>query len=138
MTYQYILNMVRDTAEAVNPTGHFSHGRNSDAANNPELPYPHIHLYPFNRTSEPNDHYKKTAPLLMYFVEADTGEQDAEEREGIISRMDTLCTAFIDRLITDFENDVEFTNIQDEPQYQILEGVSGYSLSLTVRGIVSC
>jgi hypothetical protein len=57
--------------------------------------------------------------LFFSFVTADSGEQDSEERETIISDMDTLVNLFIEQLKTDYENDVEFTQIKTEPQYQI-------------------
>ena len=138
MTFQQVLDMVRDTANAVNPTGTFIHGRNSDAANAQNLPYPRIHLYPFTQDRAPLDTYKRTSQLLFSFVEKDEGHQDAAKREVIIAAMDVLCQDFIDRLEVDYESDVEFTSIRSEPQYQILEGVSGYSLSMTIKSQVGC
>jgi len=128
--------MVRDTANTVNPTGTFIHGRNSDAANASELPYPRIHLYPFTQDADPLELEKRTTPLLLSFVELDTGEQDGIEREGIINSMDTLKDSFLDSLV-DVHN-VEFTSIKSEPQYQILEGVSGYTLSITIKSQTGC
>ena len=130
--------MVRDTANAVNPTGTFIHGRNSDAANAQSLPYPRIHVYPFTQDRDPNDTYKRTSQLLFSFVEKDEGHQDAAKREVIIAAMDSLSQDFIDRLEVDYETDVEFTAIRSEPQYQILEGVSGYTLSMTIKSQVGC
>jgi hypothetical protein len=138
MTFSQVLNMIRNTANAVNKTGTFIHGRNSDAANNPDLPYPRIHLYPFIQERDPNDDHRRTANLLLSFVEADSGDQDMTERETIISNMDTLVDSFVDQLKTDYENDVEFSQIRTEPQYQILEGVSGYTLQLNIRTQVEC
>jgi len=138
MTFQQVLDMVRNTANAVNPTGTFIHGRNSDAANAQNLPYPRIHLYPFTQDRAPLDTYKRTSQLLFSFVEKDEGHQDAAKREVIIAAMDVLCQDFIDRLEVDYESDVEFTSIRSEPQYQILEGVSGYSLSVTIKSQVGC
>ena len=138
MTFQQVLNMVRTTAKNVNPTGTFIHGRNSDAANAQNLPYPRIHLYPFTQDRAPLDTYKRTSQLLFSFVEKDEGDQDAAKREVIIAAMDVLSQDFIDRLEVDYESDVEFTAIRSEPQYQILEGVSGYSLSITIKSQVGC
>ena len=138
MTFQQILDMVRDTANAVNPTGTFIHGRNSDAANSSSLPYPRIHLYPFPQERSPLDTFKRTTPLLFSFVELDDGTQDESERETIIANMDVLAQSFLDRLELDYETDIEFTSIRTEPQYQILEGVSGYSLSITIKSQVGC
>ena len=138
MTFQQVLDMVRDTAETVNPTGTFVHGRNSDAANAQDLPYPRIHLYPFTQERDPIDDEKRTSNLLMSFVDVDSGEQDAKERETIISNMDVLVDAFIAQLQSDYENSVEFSKIRTEPQYQVLEGVSGYSLELNIKTQVEC
>lgn len=138
MTFQQVLDMVRDAAKAANPTGTFIHGRNSDAANASDLPYPRIHLYPFTQTRDPLEDEKRTTDLLFSFVKQDTGQQDEAERETIISEMDTLVDLFITQLVTDNENDVEFSAIKTEPQYQILEGVSGYTLSLTIKTQVAC
>lgn len=138
MTFSQVLNMVRDTANDVNPTGTFIHGRNSDAANASSLPYPRIHLYPFRQDRDPIETEKRTSTLLFSFVKADTGEQDEEEREAIITDMDALVDSFIDRLIEDYSHSVEFSQITTEPQYQILEGVSGYSLQMIIRTQVSC
>ena len=138
MTFQQVLDMVRDTANAVNPTGTFIHGRNSDAANAQSLPYPRIHVYPFTQDRDPSDTFKRTSQLLFSFVEKDEGHQDAAKREVIIAAMDSLSQDFIDRLEVDYESDVEFTSIRSEPQYQILEGVSGYSLSITIKSQVGC
>lgn len=138
MTFSEVLNMVRDTANAVNPTGTFIHGRNSDAANSSDLPYPRIHLYPFRQDRDPIETEKRTSTLLFSFVKADSGDQDQEERELIITEMDALVDAFIDRMAEDYSHSVEFTQIQTEPQYQILEGVSGYSLQLNIRTQVGC
>ena len=138
MTFQQVLDMVRDTANAVNPTGTFIHGRNSDAANAQSLPYPRIHVYPFTQDRDPSDTFKRTSQLLFSFVEIDAGDQDLAKREVIIAAMDALCDDFIEQIVTDYEHGVEFTAIRSEPQYQILEGVSGYSLSITIKSQVGC
>lgn len=131
MTFQQVLDMIRDAAEKVNPTGTFVHGRNSDAANS-DKPYPKIILYPFRRKRDDGALHIKNASTLMAFVEADSGDQDSDEREGIISRMDTLCEEFLSELESTNDNSVQLTNVEDEPQYQILEGTSGYSLSFNL------
>ena len=130
--------MARDTAKVVNPTGTFVHGRNSDAANSQSLPYPRIHLYPFTQERAPLDTFKRTTPLLFSFVELDEGNQDESERETIIANMDALVQSFLDQLEIDYETDIEFTAIRTEPQYQILEGVSGYTLGFTIKSQVGC
>lgn len=138
MEYLQIIDMLRDTAIAVNPTGSFIHGRNSDAANAPERPYPRIHLYPFTQERDPIDLEKRTTSILMAFVRADTGDNDVAEREVTIDAMSTLCNEFIDRLIEDYDTSVQFASVRTEPLYNVLEGVSGYSLAISLVTIGGC
>ena len=138
MTFQQILDMVRDTAKAVNPTGTFIHGRNSDAANAQSLPYTRIHLYPFTQDYDPTDTHKRTTQLLMAFVDKDSGAQDQAEREDIINRMNILTDEFLANLEVEFVSDVEFSALRSEPQYQVFEGMSGYSFRATIKSQVGC
>lgn len=138
MTFQQTLDAMRDAANAVNPTGHFIHGRNAAAANSSDESYPRIHLYPFIQERDPLDTEARTSDLLFSFVNIDSGAQDEDERETIISEMDVLVDAFLSELETTNENDIEFSSVRTEPQYQILEGVSGYSLNLKIKTRVSC
>ena len=130
--------MVRDTANFVNPNGTFVHGRNSDAANSSDRPYPRIHLFPFTQDRDSIETHKRTTPLLIAFVDTDSGEQDSDEREDIIARMETLLDSFVDKIEDDYATSVEFSRVRTEPQYQILEGTSGYSLSLEIKSQTGC
>ena len=138
MDYQQIINAIRDAANAVNPTGTFIHGRNSDAANRPDAPYPRIHLYPFTQDRQPNDLERRSSSILMAFVKADTGDNDVNEREAIIAEMDALCNAFIDELIEENSDAVQFDSVRTEPQYNVLEGVSGFSLNINMVTVAGC
>jgi len=138
MTFQEIINMIRTTAETVNPTGSFIHGRNSDAANTPEKAYPRIHLYPFKRKRAKNNIHHRTSDLLIAFVKQDSGDNDVEEREEIIAEMDVLCGAFLESLEDVYDTAIQFDDITEEPQYNILEGVSGYALQLRIITINGC
>ena len=138
MDYQQIINAIRNAANAVNPTGTFIHGRNSDAANRPDAPYPRIHLYPFTQDRQPNDLERRSSSILMAFVKADTGDNDVNEREAIIAEMDALCNAFIDELIEENSDAVQFDSVRTEPQYNVLEGVSGFSLSINMVTVAGC
>ena len=138
MDYQQIINAIRDAANAVNPTGTFIHGRNSDAANRPDAPYPRIHLYPFTQDRQPNDLERRSSSILMAFVKADTGDNDVSEREAIIAEMDSLCNAFIDELIEENSDAVQFDSVRTEPQYNVLEGVSEFSLSINMVTVAGC
>jgi len=140
MTFQQTLDMIRDTAKAVNPTGSFVHGRNSDAANaaGEDTDYPRIHLYPFTQDIDPIETHKRKSDLMLSFVSLDSGDQDDDERETIIADAGNLVDSFLDRLVEDYDSSVQFDSIRTEPQYQVLEGVSGYTLSLKISSLVSC
>jgi len=138
MNYQTIVDAIRDTANEVNPTGTFTHGRNSDQANTPEKAYPRINLFPFIQERTPGNLHERKSNLLMYFVKADSGENDMAEREATIAEMQTLVDSFITQLETDFENSMQFDRVRDEPLYNILEGVTGYGLSMDITTSVSC
>jgi hypothetical protein len=74
----------------------------------------------------------------MAFVKADTGDNDVNEREAIIAEMDALCNAFIDELIEANSDAVQFDSVRTEPQYNVLEGVSGFSLSINMVTVAGC
>jgi hypothetical protein len=120
----------------VNATGTFINGRNSDAANIPDAPYPRIHFYPFIQTRSPLDLQQRTSTILMAFVKADTGNNDVLEREEIIGEMGILCDTFVDEL--ESANTLQFESVRTEPLFNVLDGVSGFSLELTIVSIAGC
>lgn len=136
MKYQQVVQLIRDVSEAVNPTGTFIHGRNSDAAAAADRPYPRIVLYPFDTTQQAKDLERKTSTLLMTFVEPDSGENDTLEREGIIGRMDALIDEWLTEL-TD-RNEVELVEVRREQLIYVIEGVTGMSLRLVLAHQDEC
>ncbi len=138
MNYQAIVNAIRDTATSVNPTGTFTHGRGSDQANVPHEHYPRINLYPFTQTRTGANLYTRSTTLLLYFVDLDTGDNDMSEREATIAAMQELVDAFIALLESDFESEIQIGNVKDEPLYNILEGVTGYGLSIDIVTVDEC
>ncbi|MGB0918708.1 MAG: hypothetical protein ACPGU4_14030 [Flavobacteriales bacterium] len=138
MTFLQVLNMVRDTANAVNADGTFVHGRNSEAATKANKPYPRIHLLPFTQQSDPIETHQVRSNMFLQFHKADTGAQDSKEREEILSEMDTLCNAFVGSITENYSKSVQFVTIRTEPQYQVVEGVSGYSLQLEIQTVKGC
>ena len=133
MTFLEILNMVRDTANTVNPTGTFVHGRNSDVAMAFGDPMPLIVLYPFEQRDD-EDNITSEADLTIGFYELDQGEQDTKIHEAQAVRMDNLCREFKDQLKTDFEN--EFT-YRSNPRRGalgtgIIQGLIGFALELSI------
>jgi uncharacterized DUF497 family protein len=136
MKYHQIVSLIRDVSESVNPTGTFIHGRNSDAATAADRPYPRIVLYPFDTNQQGKDLERKTSNLLLTFVEPDSGENITEERETIIGRMDELVTEWLANL-TD-RNAVELVSVRREQLIYVLEGVTGYSLALTIAHQDEC
>jgi hypothetical protein len=138
MTFQQVVDTFRDAALVVSPTGSFIYGRGSDAANISELPYPRIHLLPFTQTRDPLELQKRTTEILMAFVKLDTGENDVAEREQIGADMEALCSEYLAELITTNEATVQFDSIKTEQLFNVYEGVSGYSLQLTIVTIDEC
>lgn len=135
MGYQLIVDCIRDSAEAVNPTGFFVHGRRSDGSLEYNEDFPQIHLYPF--TSNPQDANRNLvfADIVMGFWGQDTPETSPEEREVIIAAMDVLSDSFLNEL-DDYINDepIEISNVRKEPQYRTLSAtLSGYALTFRMK-----
>lgn len=130
--YQTLVNLIRDTAKAVNENGTFVHGRRSDGSLEYDGDFPQIHLYPFNGVIDIQNNYSGTYDVLMAFWEQDSPDTTNEQREEIIAKMDTLCKMFI----LQFDNSVNgvVSNIQVQPQYRTLSAtLSGYALSFRVN-----
>lgn len=133
LIYQNIVDLIRATANAVNPSGTFVHARRSDGSLEYDGDMPQIHLYPFNvRGKEAKD-----ADLLIGFWQQDSPETSNEEREAIISEMDVLSQQFFETL--DETETIEIVNLITEPNYRQLAGtLSGYIGRFTLRGGLSC
>lgn len=132
MSYQAVVNVIRDTANAVNPTGTFTHGRRSDASLEFDGTFPQIHLFPFVGDVDKTNAYTESYSIQMLFCGQDAPDSSNEEREAIIAAMDVLSREFINTL---FDTDgVTMSRIRTEPNYRILSGTtSGYIVSFTLQ-----
>lgn len=132
-TYENVVDLIRNIANAVNPTGTFVHARRSDGSLEYAGEMPQIHLYPFNIRGGDI----KETDLLIAFWEQDSPATSNEEREEIIRQMDVLQRTFIETL-DDYET-VQITNLRAEPQYRQLAGtLSGYAVTFTLSGGIAC
>lgn len=137
MNYQDIVDLIRNVANAINPTGHFMHGRNTDGSLDYDYSFPQIHLLPVQTTYDlPNDIKEHT--LIVMFWEQDSPESSNDEREALIAAMDVLSDTFVN----DLYNNYSYLNISDvlkTPEYRQLAGTaSGYGLSFTITTKIKC
>ncbi len=136
LTYQNIVDLIRDAATVVNPTGTFVHARRSDGSLEYDGAMPQIHLYPFQIKGS-NVNQAVEADLIIGFWKQDSPASSNEEREAIISDMDILQRTFKDTL--DLYDTIELLNFIAEPNYRQLSGtLSGYIIRFTLRGILAC
>lgn len=134
--YQNIVNACR---EAIPNGERFIHGRLIDFSNGYTGTYPLITLLPFtvNDFRSTPDAVFDFANITVGFWKEDRTDTTAEEREAIISEMDTLSDQFIDRLLD--SNKVKISSILKEPQYQMFQGtLSGFAISFRIDIIAPC
>jgi hypothetical protein len=136
MSYQEIVDLIRNVAIIVNPTGHFMHGRRTDGSLDYNEAFPQIHLMPVRTTWDiQNDN--QTNDLVILFWDQDRPETSNLEREAIIAAMDALSDAFIFELYEN--NPVSISNVSKTPEYRQLAGTaSGYGLSFTIISKTIC
>jgi hypothetical protein len=94
--YVDIVNLIRDTANAVNPNGTFFFGRVSDATLSlGDKPFPQIHLYPFS-VAPPDQRFSLdiTDNIRLVFYLQDSPNTSDTDREIIINDADILQRAF--------------------------------------------
>lgn len=130
MTYQTLVNIIRATANYINPTGTFVHGRRSDGSLEYNEAFPQIHLLPVRSEYDYNNANVRHNVILMFWGQ-DSPESSNDEREALISTMDILS----DNFIINFQNvnTYTITNVLKTPEYRQLAGtVSGYGLSFTI------
>lgn len=134
--YQNIVNACR---EAIPNGERFIHGRLIDFSNGYTGTYPLITLLPFtvNDFRSTPDAVFDFANITVGFWKEDRPDTTAEEREAIISEMDTLSDQFIDRLLN--SNQVKISSILKEPQYQMFQGtLSGFAISFRIDILAPC
>jgi len=136
MSYQSIVDLLRNLAYIVNPNGHFMHGRRSDGSLDYDKPFPQIHLLPV-RTQFDIKLDNETQDLIIMFWQQDSPESTNEQREAIIAQMDVLSRNFVAALYD--EDGVSISNVLRTPEYRQLAGtVSGYGVSFTLISKDDC
>lgn len=132
-TYENLVDLIRNIANSVNPTGTFVHARRSDGSLEYDGAMPQIHLYPFTLRGTDT----KETDLLIAFWQQDSPASSNEEREAIIQEMDVLSRTFMETL-DDYET-LEILGFNGEPQYRQLAGtLSGFAVRFTIRGGIDC
>lgn len=136
MNYQDIVDLCRVTANLVNPTGHFVHGRRTDGSLDYDYAFPQIHLLPVQTTFDISNDLK-THQLILFFWEQDSPESSNEEREAKIAAMDILSDLFLFEL---FENQqLNISDVLKTPEYRQLAGTaSGYGISFSLTTKLEC
>lgn len=136
MNYQNLVDIIRNTANLVNPTGLFVHARRTDGSLEYDKNFPQIHLYPVR--SEYNlqgDNVRHN--IILMFWDQDRPETTNDEREAIIAAMDNLSNTFLFALNLDVN--VSLSNILKTPEYrQLAATASGYGLSFTISSKIDC
>lgn len=136
MSYQSIVDLLRNLAYIVNPNGHFMHGRRSDGSLDYDKPFPQIHLYPVRSNPDIANSNERDDIILMFWQQ-DSPESTNEQREAMIAQMDVLSRNFMNELYA--EDGVSVTNVLRTPEYRQLAGtVSGYGVSFTLPSKDDC
>lgn len=137
MNYSEIVNVIRNISNAINPTGHFMHGRRSDGSLDYDQNFPQIHLMPI-RTNFDVPAGIKNHDIILMFWQQDSPDSSNADREFKIDQMDALSDIFLDALYNDPAN-VSFNNVLKTPEYRQLAGtVSGYGISFTLTTVSLC
>jgi hypothetical protein len=131
MAYQTVVDLIRDTANAVNGAGTFVHARRTDGSIEYKGAMPQIHLYPFEIETSIADSYTETYSLLIGFWFQDKPTSTPLQREALMKQADELSQAFI--LALDANQDIELSAIRKEPNYRQLSGtLTGQIIQFTL------
>ncbi len=136
MTYNEIINMIKEVAEKVNPIGSFFHGRTYDTTLKFDKIYPQIHLYPFNQSLVSGTENIDRSNLLIGFWKEDSHDNNMNERQNIINEMMNLSNEFETELRT---KSVFIESVRREPQYLVQMGVvSGSAMEIVIQTAKNC
>lgn len=143
MTYQQIVDMIRDTSAAVNPNGFFLHGRREDFSlhfDNTSFRFGYAGIClvaPTPRTTIDRVNGLVTHDLVMVFMQQDRHDTSEVEREAIIANMDLLSENFMDYLFNNYTANI--TNEIKTPDYrQFMGTLSGYAMTFRINGYITC
>lgn len=139
MSYQKIVDTIRNSSVANNPTGRFINGRIVDASRIFDGAYPLIVLYPFTIRKgfgEANDAFDSTQ-ILLGFWRQDQPDSTEELREQYIAEMDVLSDLILNDLFQ--VTDIRITSVDKEPQYQFYQGtLSGFAVRFNLSVLQEC
>lgn len=131
MTYQDIVNIIRDAALAVNPNGFFVHGRKTDGSLNYNEETPQIILLePQPNTSNNNSSFIETINFPIIFITQDSPESTEIERELLKQEMYLLSRKLLSKIDEQpLLQGVQYTGGQ--PEIRQLSGtMTGFSYTL--------
>ena len=140
MTYQDIVNVIRNAAGSVNPLGSFVHGRKSDGSLEYNSAFPQIILLePQPNPNNSNKEFLETISFPIIFVGQDTPESTNEEREDIKEAMFILSRDLLKELET--EDLIQFGFSSAQPEIRQLAATAtgfSYTLNATYSYLVDC
>jgi PKD repeat protein len=133
MTYQDIVNIIRNAANYVNPNGFFIHGRKTDGSLNYNETTPQILLLePQPNTNINNNSFVETITFPIVFVTQDSPESTELRREDLKQEMYLLSRKLLAKIDEEpLLQNVQFTGGQ--PEIRQLSGtLTGFSYSLEI------
>jgi hypothetical protein len=133
MTYQDIVNIIRNAANYVNPNGFFIHGRKTDGSLNYNEATPQILLLePQPNTNINNNSFVETITFPIVFVTQDSPESTELRREDLKQEMYLLSR----KLLAKIDEEPLLQNVQytgGQPEIRQLSGtLTGFSYSLEI------
>jgi hypothetical protein len=133
MTYQDIVNIIRNAANYVNPNGFFVHGRKTDGSLNYNEATPQILLLePQPNTANNNSSFIETITFPIVFVTQDSSESTELRREDLKQEMYLLSR----KLLAKIDEEALLQNVQytgGQPAIRQLSGtLTGFSYSLEI------
>jgi PKD repeat protein len=133
MTYQDIVNIIRNAANYVNPNGFFIHGRKTDGSLNYNEATPQILLLePQPNTANNNSSFIETITFPIVFVTQDSPESTELSREDLKQEMYLLSRRLLAKIDEQsLLQNVTFTGGQPEIR-QLSATLTGFSYSLQI------
>ena len=131
MIYSALFDIIKSTAESVNASGSFIHGRRLDITLGYPETFPQIHLLPsITNVDSPVESFD-TTNVLMGFFGVGGQELSPDQSKDIIADSDVLARAFRTALM--LVNGIDVTSFRIEPAYNLYAGVmTGVSVSFNV------
>ena len=133
MTYQDIVNIIRNAANYVNPDGFFIHGRKTDGSLQYNECFPQIILLePTPNTSINNNLFVETISFPIIFVAQDTPESTELRRENLKQEMYLLSR----KLLSKIDENELLQNVSyagGQPEIRQMSGTAtGFSYTLEI------